>query len=213
MADENEQQSDSWLDRVKESPRTVSALIIILIVAAAIYAFSGDTNEPGVVDNDTGGAPQQTDEATPSPADDTDEEAAATPTPAVGETTATTTPTTEPSQPVTRDQLNEQAQQLPEPTRNDEGFVEVAQAGEGVTHLARRATTRWLGENDAGYTLTNEHRIYIEDYIQNRLGTNGLSLGESQTVSYELIREAVAAAGQLNDTQLQNLSQYTYVLN
>ncbi len=64
-------ESGNWLDRIKQSPRTVSALIIILIVAAAIYAFSG---------NKQNGDEQALNSATPTPA--TQEEAAATATPA-----------------------------------------------------------------------------------------------------------------------------------
>jgi hypothetical protein len=102
--------------------------------------------------------------------------------------------------------------ELPQAQRTPEGFMEVAQAGDGYTHLARRAATRWLSENQAGYAVTDEHRIYIEDYIQNHLGTSGLEIGDSHTVTFELIREAVAEAGQLNETQLRNLSQYTSAL-
>ncbi len=190
----------SFIDRIKESPRTVSALIIILIVAAAIYAFSGDntTTPEG-----------QTDQAavtSTEPAADTDE------TPAVEEDSETNVTATTPSTPVTQDQIKAEAEKLAEPRQTDTAYVEVAQAGEGITHLSRRAATRYLAENQAGYEITNEHRIFIEDYIQNRIGTQGLSLGQEQPISFELIKEAVAAAQQLNSNQLQNLSQYTYVL-
>lgn len=192
----------SFLDRIKESPRTVSALIIILIVAAAIYAFSGgEQNQEGVT----------TDQAAV-----TSPEVGSTTTPA-GSPLATAPDETTAAPvvsraPVTQEELQQQAQTLPEPRKTDEGYVEVTQAGEGITHLSRRATTRWLSENQAGYTVTNEHRIFIEDYIQNRLGTEGLRLGEERTVSFSLVQEAVNAAKELNDSQLQNLGQYTYVL-
>ena len=100
---------------------------------------------------------------------------------------------------------------LPESEKTNEGYKEVAQAGDGITHLARRATGKWLTENTAGYEITDEHKIYIEDYIQNRLGSEGLMLGETRTVSFDMIAEAVEAAGELSEKQLQNLSQYTYV--
>lgn len=191
----------SFIDRIKESPRTVSALIIILIVAAAIYAFSGDNATT---------PEDQTDQAavtSTEPAADTDE------TPAVAdEDSKTNVAATTPSAPVTQDQLKAEAEKLTEPRKTDDAYVEVAQAGEGITHLSRRAVTRYLAENQADYEITNEHRIFIEDYIQNRIGTQGLSLGQELPISFELIKEAVAAAQQLNSNQLQNLSQYTYVL-
>lgn len=191
----------SFIDRIKESPRTVSALIIILIVAAAIYAFSGDnaTTPEGETD--------QAAVTSTEPAADTDETPAAT-----EEGNETNMAATTPSAPVTQDQLKVEAEKLTEPRKTDAAYVEVAQAGEGITHLSRRAVTRYLAENQAGYEITNEHRIFIEDYIQNRIGTQGLSLGQEQPISFELIKEAVAAAQQLNGNQLQNLSQYTYVL-
>jgi len=114
---------------------------------------------------------------------------------------------------VTSADLMEETKELPEPTRTAEGFQEVAQPGEGVTHLARRAATRWLSENQAGYAVTNEHRIYIEDYIQNNIGREGLALGESRVVNFDLVAEAVAAASELSDNQLRNLTKYTHVLN
>lgn len=202
MNDENTETEGGLGQRIKESPRTVSALIIILIVAAAIYAFSGDQ-----------------DQTTPSPAPAGEIES-----PVIDDTTATEgsaapetamkdeVPKASPVQAVTQQQLAQVAASLPQPRKTDSGYVEVAAAGEGVTHLARKATTRYLAENQTTYTITNEHRIFIEDYIKDRLGSKGLRLGEEQTISFELMKEAVAAAEQLNEQQLRNLSQYTYAL-
>ena len=197
MADDFEDDSGSFMDRIKESPRTVSALIIILIVAAAIYAFSGEEPE-GVEVAEDGATEVAAEVAGDAMIDETGAVA--------GESTSD-----EPKM-VSKEELMEKTMELPEPTRTADGFQEVAQPGDGITHLARRASTRWLSENQAGYAVTNEHRIYIEDYIQNRIGSEGLALGETRTVGFGLIAEAVAAAGQLNDQQLRNLSQYTSAL-
>lgn len=192
MADEGKQPQESMMDRLKESPRTVSAIIIILIVAAAIYAFSGDqqNGQPG-----TTGAAEQT----PGAVGTRDEQQPA--------ATGTDTRASE-----TAGERSDRGTAIPAAEKTSQGYVEVAQAGDGITHLSRRATTRWLAENQTDYTVTDEHRIFIEDYIQNRLGTGGLEIGEQVTVSFDLVAEAVAAAQQLNDAQLKNLSQYTYVL-
>jgi len=186
MADESDHGEEGLVDRLRESPRTVSAIIIILIVAAAIYAFSGDDTSAPVAEEESGQA-VATEEELGEVMEDTE----------IGSVAAAETEVPTP---------------LPEATRSAEGFVEVAQPGEGITHLARRATTQWLTENQADYEVVDEHRIYIEDYIQNSIGTEGLGLGETRDISFELMTEAVAAAGELNETQLQNLSQYTYVL-
>lgn len=202
MNAEGDERSEGFVERIKESPRTVSALIVILIVAAAIYAFSGDQTP----------SPEPTDEELALVTNEA-EETAAPGTPAPEGTPSETQPAASPRATVTQEELAQESAALPEPRKTDQAFVEVAQAGEGTTHLARRATTRWLAENQAGYNVTNEHRIYIEDYIQNRLGTAPLALGAEQAVGFDLIQEAVAAAGQLNESQLSNLSQYTSALS
>lgn len=178
-------ESGMW-QRLKESPRTVSALIIILIVAAAIYAFSGEETTKSEM-------PDKSDVAV------TEEE---------GEEVIQKEPKIAAG--VTGSE--EVGEVIPEAKRTKEGYVEVAQAGDGFTHLARRATTRWLSENQTSYAVTDEHRIYIEDYIQNQLGTQGLKPGDTHTVSFDVIAEAVTAAENLSEQQLQNLTQYTGAL-
>lgn len=180
--DQDKKEGDQgWMHRIQESPRTVTVLLIILIAAAAIYAFSGDQPAPGEEPGD--------EQATDVMEEESDE--------AVME---------EEEGMVEGDQQEEV--QLPPAQRTDEGFVETAQAGEGITHLARRAASQYLVDNDAGYEVSKEHQVFIEDYIQNQLGTRGLALGEQMTISNELIAQAVEAAGQLTEDQLENLHQY-----
>jgi len=218
MESDNFEEQGGLLQRLKESPRTVSALIIILIVAAAIYAFSGEevdneggegnedvaVTEEGEVISEEGANDQEEGEVIAGEAIEVasiSEEGMEKDARVAAGTNSKEATSTQPS-------LDE----LPKAERTDQGYLEVAQAGEGVTHLARRATNRWLAENQAGYSVSDEHRIFIEDYIQNQLGSGQLELGGSQTISFDLIKEAVAAAGQLDDQQLQNLTQYVSVL-
>jgi hypothetical protein len=208
----DESNSDGFMDRIKESPRTVSALIIILIVAAAIYAFSGEPTQPGQELANTDQA-AITDErgATDESGNDGQETMVGDETD--GNETTTITPPATSVEPIEKNQLQDMSRDLPVAERAGAAYVEKALAGDGITHLARRSTTRWLAENNAGYQITNEHRIYIEDYIQNKIGSDGLSIGEARTISFELISEVVKAAGELNDQQLRNLSHYTTALN
>lgn len=204
VTDELNQQNPSLLDRIKESPRTVSALIIILIVAAAVYAFSGK-EQPAEEQNNEQATPTVEATASTEPSDDTAKETDKNSKVVASKAPQTTT--------VTQEELTNKAKELPTVTKTDKGYSEVAQKGDGLTHLARRATTRWLSENQAGYTVTNEHRIYIEDYIRRHVeGGKQVKIGESRTVSYDLIAEAVQKAGQLNERQLQNLTRYSSVL-
>jgi hypothetical protein len=89
------------------------------------------------------------------------------------------------------------------------GYVVTAQKGEGITHLARRALAEYLTDEGNGEDLTKEHKIYIEDYLQNRTGTEWLQLGETKSFSENLIEEAIDASKNLNDNQLENLEQFS----
>lgn len=200
---DDENQDDGMWNRIKESPRTVSVLIIILIVAAAIYAFSddGQTPEDVSVDDEISEEVAVSDDSEEAMESDAASDAV------MEEEAAMSTPS-----PVSSDELVAQTESLPTVELTDEGYVETAAAGDGITHLARRATTRYLSENEVGFELTNEHRIFIEDYVQNRIGSQGLSLGEQVSVSYQLIDEAVTAAENLTPAQLNNLTQYTPAL-
>lgn len=88
-------------------------------------------------------------------------------------------------------------------------YEEAAQAGEGITHLARRALKEYLEDKGEGLNLIPEHKIYIEDYIQNKTGDRLLMLGEKITISEDLIVEAIKSSQQLTSQQLENLEQYS----
>jgi hypothetical protein len=94
---------------------------------------------------------------------------------------------------------------------NSSNYNQVAERGEGLTHLARKATTEYM--SDSGVELTDEERIYIEDYIQKELqkekGKTVVEIGETVEISPDLIEEAVDSADNLTAEQLNNLSQYT----
>lgn len=99
----------------------------------------------------------------------------------------------------------------------DENFEPVgqivisAQAGEGVTHLARKALAQYLVANPDS-VLTREHKIYIEDYIKDRTSNDFLEIGQSKTFSNDLIQEAIQASKALNQNQLKNLEQFSQLV-
>jgi hypothetical protein len=209
----NDMNDKGLAQRIKESPRTVSALIIILIVAAAIYAFSSP-NANQTPSPESAAPVAETTEADNE--EEGEEEAIQTRAPEASVSRTSPAVSRAPvaaRHTLTPEQLRDQASSLPEASRSDSGYVEVAQAGDGITHLSRRAATRWLAENEAGYDVTDEHRIYIEDYIQNRIGTSQLSIGETHDISFDLVKEAVESAKTLTDAQLTNLGQYTHALH
>ncbi|MBI4127819.1 MAG: hypothetical protein HY459_01980 [Parcubacteria group bacterium] len=170
---------------IREYP--IIVLFVIVLVFLGISAGLGSRDE-------TEGGATPTGEATPT----------ATGSPSVRPTEgglATTRPTTTPKPSVgggtivTKDGV---------PT----AFTEKAARGEGITHLARKALRSYLDTTKVNINLTKEHKIFIEDYLQNRTGSELLNLDETRTFSTELIVEAINAAQALSPSQLANLSVY-----
>lgn len=198
---------DGFMNKIKESPRTVSAVIIVLIVAAAIYAFSGNKqNNTEELASDVTTSPSAEVSATPTP-----ESKDAKTTAAPAKTTAPKAAVV-PVAPVDKATLMEASKKLAAGKVENNAYVETAQKGDGLTHLARRAATRYLADHEAGYTLTNEHRIYIEDYVRKHMQKHPVTVGAQETISIDLVKDAVEAAGKLTQPQLKNLTKYTYAL-
>jgi len=114
---------------------------------------------------------------------------------------------------VTSSDSGEATGELPteQSSMQDNNFVEVTQTGEGVTHLARRATRAYLdreGIND----LTAAHKIFIEDYLAQQSGKQLLEIGESRSFSTDMLNDAVTQARALTATDLQNLQRWTVLV-
>jgi hypothetical protein len=95
-------------------------------------------------------------------------------------------------------------------------YKETAKKGDGLTHLARRALASYSEEKNID--LSDEEKIYVEDYVQKRLapektGLRHLEIGEEVEISVELIEEAVASAKLLTPTEIENLSQYAAMVS
>lgn len=99
-------------------------------------------------------------------------------------------------------------------TKNPSKYIyeETAQKGEGITHLARRAMNKYLKETNREENLTKEHKVYIEDYLQNKRGERWLVLGEKMSFSGQEIEEAIQKSLKLSQDQLENLKQFTTFL-
>tara|TARA_Y100000310_G_scaffold322375_2_gene381357 strand:+ start:8023 stop:8784 length:762 start_codon:yes stop_codon:yes gene_type:complete len=86
-------------------------------------------------------------------------------------------------------------------------FIETAEKGEGVTHLARKALKKYLLENTIE-NLKPEHKIYIEDYLKNKTGTDALEIGDNKSFAKGLIQEAIQKAQNLSDEQITKISPF-----
>jgi len=87
-------------------------------------------------------------------------------------------------------------------------YAETAVFGDGITHLARRALEEYIQETGDGANLTKEKKIYIEDYMQNRTGSEKINIGHQETFSESLIEEAISNANNLSEKSLENIKKY-----
>lgn len=87
-------------------------------------------------------------------------------------------------------------------------FVETAEAGDGMTHLARRALTHAL-ENNSDWNLSAEQKVYVEDYLQKHVGGNhAVNPGSKVEFSKEMMNQAIENARGLNEAQLARIKPY-----
>lgn len=99
----------------------------------------------------------------------------------------------------------------PEITNQGKKIKVKAGTGDGITHLARYALKEYLKDNPQD--LTNEHKVYIEDYLKDQIGSRPLEIGEKIDFSEASIQEAINSANQLTENQLQNLEKYSQTID
>ncbi len=91
----------------------------------------------------------------------------------------------------------------------DDAFIEKAVAGDSKTTLARKALRNYLEKNNDS-SLTAEHKIYIEDYLQKSVvHSGGVAIGSDVAFSKTLLRNAIEKSKTLSDDQLNNLKKYS----
>lgn len=169
-----------WL---QDNLRIIVSIAIVVAIAGGIYSYSKRAESP-IVTNET--------------ALESSEQAAQEGTEAV-----------EVSEEKTSAEPKEQVASIATSQETESSFVETAMRGDGVTHLARRATANYLEKNPDS-SLTKEHKIYIEDYLRKKVGrSQTLHPGDSVEFSKDMVREAIDQSKQLNEKQLQNLKQYS----
>jgi len=203
-----------WINKYGSS--VILPIIALLILAGGIYLYSTQKGEEGVLPSEELAAiseevpttVEEEEEALPgeeiiSPGEEVEEEIIA---PVEEETPEEIIAPIE-------EEAEEEAEEItieeiiPEGRKEAGTIVEVAAKGDGVTHLARRALKDYL--EDHPQELTNEHKIYIEDYLKDRTGSRPLEVGEEIAFSEDLIKEAIDASLELTPEQLKNLEKYS----
>ncbi|MDD5083762.1 MAG: hypothetical protein PHT88_02375 [Candidatus Moranbacteria bacterium] len=189
--DSNGSTVKAWLE---DNLRVLLSILIVVAIAGGIYSYSKRSQAPTVTDI----AQDSQDSLLEQFASDQE---------GSSEMKAVDEADTKDSAVSGDKQVTSVATETSKETENS--FIESAKRGDGVTHLARRATANYLEKNPDS-TLTREHKIYIEDYLRKNVQKkNGLAIGSSVEFQKDLIKGAIEKSKQLNDKQLQNLKKYS----
>ncbi len=182
-----DEQKGGFIERLRNSPRTVSTIIVILIIAGAVFAFSDrkSTNQTASSPEPSAEEPQASNEAK---AKD------------------------EGKKPEQKGQVKAEATPMPQAKETAEAYEEVAQRGQGTTNLARLAIKRYLDANPSE-KISNEQKIYAEDYLKDQLNRKKLGVGETVAFSKDMVKKSVESSKGLSDAQLKNLQKYARRVN
>ncbi len=165
----------------QDNLRIVISIAIVVVIAGGIYSYSKRTDSPIVA---------------------TEQNAAE-------ETTVEVADETEKSEAEVTKETEQKVSSVATSKETESSFIETAGKGDGVTHLARRATANYLEKNQDS-TLTKEHKIYIEDFLRKNVGQKGgIKVGTSVEFSKDLVQKAIEKSKTLNEKQLKNLEKYS----
>lgn len=186
-----DQPSDGWFS--KYGSTVVLPIIAILVLAGGIYLYATQKSAPTTLE-DIG---QEQGEIS-----------------LIGEELELIDEITEVIEEETEEQEPKIEEIIPAPKKTTGAIVETAVRGNGVTHLARRALKTYISDSpQVGTDLTNEHRIYIEDYLKDKTGSQFLEVGNEISFSKDLIQEAIDASKNLTENQLKNLEKYSTLVS
>ncbi len=197
---------ESTFEKIKEwaqeNIRIIVSVLIVFLIASSIYSYSKRGEESVEMAEKSSDIEEILNDLSSADTEAEVSESAATDESATDMEEGTDAATTQ-------EEATPAPQQIASAQETENSFIESAQAGDGTTHLARRALAHYL-EKNADSSLTNEHKIYIEDYLRKNVGFQGsVHIGTSVEFSKSLIQEAIAASKNLNDSQLKNLQKYS----
>jgi hypothetical protein len=94
-------------------------------------------------------------------------------------------------------------------SQNQDGYEVTAGKGDSLTTISRSAVKQYI-ETNQDSEITNEHRVYMEDYLAKKMGYNRhLNAGEVKSFSADNMKEALDAAKKLTPQQLEHLKIYS----
>jgi len=213
MEDElKEKQENTAADTVKkwirDNLRVIISVVIVVVIAGGIYSYSKRSEAPQeATETQTGDLEQLIEEENSLESEEAVAEKSGEETAPSEEKTAETKGTEEKIE-----TEEEQVTSVATSKETEKSFIETAQKGEGVTHLARRALSDYL-EKNADSELTAEHKIYIEDYLRKKVSFNQrVFVGTTVEFSKDLVKEAITESKKLDAAQLENLHKYAVLV-
>ncbi len=213
MEDElKEKQENTAADTVKkwiqDNLRVIISVVIVVVIAGGIYSYSKRSEAPQeAAETQTGDLEQLIEEENSLGSEEAAAEKSGEETAPSEEKTAETKGTEEKIE-----TEEEQVTSVATSKETEKSFIETAQKGEGVTHLARRALSDYL-EKNADSELTAEHKIYIEDYLRKKVSFNQrVFVGTTVEFSKDLVKEAITESKKLDAAQLENLHKYAVLV-
>ena len=194
----------NWL---QDNIRIILSVLIVVAIAAGIYSYSKRTEAPiGQEEIAIDEFMEEEEDAVTIIGEDIEDEVDVEEEEMDGVTISEAEPEAMTDEVVVNNQMEESQTAISEET--DEAFIETAARGDSRTTLARQALRNFLEKNNDS-SLTAEHKIYIEDYLQKTVGhTSGVHVGTQITFSKIQIRDAIEKSKTLTESQLNNLTKY-----
>ena len=90
---------------------------------------------------------------------------------------------------------------------NDDSISVSAMKGDGLTHLARRATAEYLNHNNIT-DLSAGQKIYVEDYVRRSTARRRIKPGMTFVFKLSVLKAGVEKAKALTENQKKHLSFY-----
>ncbi len=90
---------------------------------------------------------------------------------------------------------------------NDDNIAVSAMRGDGLTHLARRATAEYLSHNNIT-DLDDGQKIYVEDYVRRSIARKRVKPGMTFVFKLSAFQTGIEKAKALSDNQKKHLSFY-----
>ena len=211
-----------WFEKTKswsyENWQTILVILIVLIVGVSAYNYNQQNNDdlnPAVIVDDSESDNNEFDDETnedsqESKIEETSSEIEETSTEVIEESKDQEEAEKEDNKVILNEETDKKEIEEGFSSLDDSGktYTITASTGEGITHLARRALKMYTEETSDESALTEEQKVYAEDYIQNRVGNEKIDTGHQETFSESLIKDAISNANDLSEESLKNLTKY-----